>query len=336
MCRFGYGLLLLVFLLAATYFLGPRPHFPPVDRNPVSWQIPLEELDTYLDQQEQAIATLKPGNAAHIEWADSLIRQTEYALVYLHGFSAGPEESAPLHRELAARYGANLYLHRLPGHGLADPDAFATLRPDELVNSAKEAIAIGKVIGKKVILMSCSTGSTLSAYLAPTDPAIVGQIMYSPNFALGSRAAPLLAGPWAKQLATAIYGGIYREWPGPEGVNDFWTTRYRVEGLLCLQDLLRQTMTDQHFREIKQPYLIGYYYRDKEHYDDVISQPRIKEFAALSATPAHQKRVVAFPHVNAHVLGSGLWSEDLEAVRTETQRFLEEILGLSPVASPAQ
>ena len=44
-------------------------------------------------------------------------RQTELALVYLHGFSASRQETAPLSEDLARQLGANLFVTRLSGHG---------------------------------------------------------------------------------------------------------------------------------------------------------------------------------------------------------------------------
>ena len=50
-------------------------------------------------------------------------------------------------------------------------DAMLEFNVEDYVDSAKEAVAIGKMMGKKVILMGCSTGSSLSLYLAAEDSA---------------------------------------------------------------------------------------------------------------------------------------------------------------------
>ena len=99
--------------------------------------------------------------------------------------------------EFAKRYGCNLYLPRLAGHGIDDDDSFSDLRPEDLIASAKEAIAIGQLLGEKLILMSCSTGSTLSIYLSAENPEIVdAQFMFAPNIALHDPSAKLMTGPW--------------------------------------------------------------------------------------------------------------------------------------------
>ena len=41
---------------------------------------------------------------------DSLKEKTEYAVVYLHGFSASQEEGDPVHYDFAKKFGCNLFL----------------------------------------------------------------------------------------------------------------------------------------------------------------------------------------------------------------------------------
>ena len=48
------------------------------------------------------------------------------------------------------------------------------LTADKLWNSAKEAYAIGRQLGKKVILIATSTGGTLALKLAAEYPDIAG------------------------------------------------------------------------------------------------------------------------------------------------------------------
>ena len=122
--------------------------------------------------------------------------------MYLHGFSASPMEGDPLHRELAERYGANLYLPLLSGHGLDNPESFKDLMPRDLIMSARRAITIGTALGKKVILMSCSTGSTVGTYVASYNPDLIhAHLMYSPNIDLKDKKSRLIVNPWGLQMA---------------------------------------------------------------------------------------------------------------------------------------
>ena len=67
------------------------------------------------------------------------------------------------------------------------------------VNDLHEAIEIGSRIGQKVILISTSTGGTLSAISALKDylsNTILGYIFISPNFGINHKLAHLISWPY--------------------------------------------------------------------------------------------------------------------------------------------
>ncbi|HMQ49474.1 MAG TPA: alpha/beta hydrolase [Saprospiraceae bacterium] len=322
--------------LCGLFAIGPRPKFPEIDGRVIVQSLNLATLEASIAQQEAAVADLKPNNEGRIIWADS-VRQTEYALVYLHGFSASPMEGEPTHREFARRYGMNLYIPRLVGHGLDDPDSFETLQPSDLVNSAKEALNIGLSLGKKVILMSCSTGSSLSIYLAAENPDLVeALIFYSPNIDLADPTSDILLYPWAEQLTQGILGK-YRHQDHLKGTEKekINTVIYRSSGLIALKALLEETMTPATFAKIEQPYFLGYYYKSETEQDPVVSVPAMLQFDAQTKTVVEKKRVVAFPDANTHVIPSEWDNPNVESVQKETYRFAEEVLQLKAVEKGA-
>lgn len=329
---FFIGLAAFLILACVVYFLGPTPHYASFDSKIPSLELELQELDHYIQQQETGIPNLKPNNESRIVWADS-VRKTPYAVVYLHGFSASPMEGHPTHVEFARRYGCNLYIPRLAGHGLDDKESFATLSPGDLIESAKEAIAIGKKLGDKLLLMSCSTGGTLSIYLAALNPEEVeALILYSPNIALADPASSLLTKPWGVQLARSIVGK-YRHIGGSsdnEGAK-YWTQTYRTEGIVSLQVLLERSMLPEVFQQIHMPYFVGYYYKDETTHDEVVSVKAIEAFTRETSTPDHMKHVVTFPNAGNHVITSDLYSGELGAIQQATYRFAEEVLGMPPI-----
>ena len=326
------GLLILIGVLGVTYLLGPRAPKPQLNSELPLIQMNLHQLEASIQEQESQVPNLKPDNEARIVWADSFqYQKTPFSVVYLHGFSASQGEGSPLHREFAQRYGCNLYLARLHEHGIQEEEALLKLTPEGLIETAKEAIAVGEQIGEKVILMSTSTGGTLSLYLASGNPQLAGQILYSPNVDLFDSTSDILTGPWGLTLARQVTGSDYRSFEStPEG-EKYWTTKYRLEALVALKALIQATMTTEVFSQITSPVFVGYYYKNEEEQDDVVSVPRILEMYDQLGTPEGQKRKVAFPEVKNHVIASGLWSEDLESVREETFRFAEEVLGLERV-----
>jgi pimeloyl-ACP methyl ester carboxylesterase len=320
-----------------TYFGGPTASFDPVSPNLPTLKLALGDLETYVALQEKEVGNIKEGNESRVIWADS-IRQTAYALVYLHGFSASPMEGAPVHMEVAKRYGMNLYLPRLSAHGLEDEDAFLELTPSGLMNTAKEALVIGKMLGKKVILMSCSTGATLGIYLMAHHPDIYAHIMYSPNIEIYDPTAAFMTGPWGENIVRNVVGDFRvpeREENQPDSiralVDQYWYDRYRVEGLIALQALLDMTMTEEVFSGVKQPYFLGYYYKNDTAQDMTVSVEAMKAFHASTRTPDAKKALVAFPDAGDHVIASPLTSKSYEEVREATFHYLENTLGLSPV-----
>ncbi|WP_456462717.1 alpha/beta hydrolase [Reichenbachiella sp.] len=324
------ALLLLIFL---AYWQGPQPVFEKVSSNIETLEISIDRIDSTIAAFESQFPNIKPENESRIIWADS-VRKTPYAMVYLHGFSAGVMESAPVHQTLAKKYGCNLYLARLSHHGLSGDDAFEGLTPAAIMNSAAEAISIGRIIGEQVILVSCSTGGTLSIYLTAHNPeAVAAQIMYSPNTAIDDPTAILLNKPWGKELTRAVIGD-YRVGDSTKvgtPIERYWTLTYRSEALIALQELLDQTMTDEVFEKINTPYFIGYYYKNDEESDHVISVPGILDFDKKTNTPENLKRVIAFPNVGNHVMASDLQSKDINSVIEETSLFIEEVLNIKPI-----
>ena len=313
--------LLLLSILVITYLIGPHPDAPKFD-----YTLPVIAKHTNLDslvQSEENRHHVKPNNEAKIIWADSSHQTTEYAIVYLHGFSASQMEGAPVHENIAKTFHCNLYLARLAEHGIDTTEDLQNLTAENYWESAKLAYAIGKQLGKKVIIMSTSTGGTLSLQLAAAYPEIAGLIMYSPNIAINNPAAPLLNNPWGLQIARLVKGGNYaniayknQDYP------KYWNTHYRLESTVALQNLVEATMTKEQFAKVHQPSLVLYYYKDEAHQDNVVKVSAIKEMFATIATPDSLKKSMAIPNAESHVLGSPIVSKDIVSVEKETAAFI--------------
>jgi len=318
-------------LLAIAFWAGPKPDYPAFTGNIEDLKMSLGETEVFVSQKHKDVKNFKAGNESYILWADSTKQKTEYSVVYLHGFSASPMEGDPIHKEFAQRYGANLYVPCLAKHGILDKESFKDLTPKDLIDSAKEAIAIGNILGEKVIVLSCSTGGTLSAYLAAENPKrIHAQIAYSPNIDLADDTSELLTLPWGLNLAQQVSGSEYRHVPIPENCAPYWTMDYRLEGVIALKALIEETMSSDIYKKINQPLFVGYYYKDEENRDKTVSIPAMKTFFEEVSTPENKKIIHPFPN-GAHVMLSPLQSKNLDAVRKETFKFAEEILGLKKI-----
>ena len=197
-------------VLLVFYLLGPAPPAPQYYKNMPVVPADPAALQTYISDQE-ATHHLKPDNEARIVWLDSSRRKTPYVVVYLHGFSASSQgEGNPVDRYIATKYGCNLYLSRLAEHGIDTPDAMVNLTADRLWESAKQALAIGRQLGDKVILMGTSTGGTLALQLAATYPdQVAALVLMSPNIAINDPNAWLLNNHWGLQIARKVTGSDY-------------------------------------------------------------------------------------------------------------------------------
>jgi len=329
--RFLKWLGILLVILIIVYFLGPQPSLPKY-KNELS-AVPFEaaQLEKYIADNE-AKHKLKPDNEARIIWVnDSTKEKTEYAVVYLHGFSASQEEGDPVHYEFAKKFGCNLYLSRLADHGIDTTDALANYTAEKSWRSAVDAYAIGKQLGKKVILMSTSTGGTLALKLCAEFPDIAANIMMSPNIAINDKNAWMLNNHWGLQIAHVVVGKHRTVSDTTALYAKYWNNRYSTNSLVQLEELLESTMKESTFKKVTQPSLLLYYFRDEDHQDDVVKVSAMKRMFLQLATPDSLKRQVAIPNAEAHVLASPIKSKDVERVKNEIEKFAIEILRLQPV-----
>ncbi len=285
-------------------------------------------LEEYIRNNESK-HKLKPDNEARILWYnDSLKQKTDYAVVYLHGFSASQEEGDPVHYEFAQKFGCNLYLSRLDAHGIDTTEPLASFTADGVWNSAKEAYAIGKQLGKKVILMATSTGGTLALKLAAEYPDIAALILLSPNIAINDPNAWLLNNHWGLQIARMIKGKYNRAKDTSALYAQYWNYKYRIESTVQLEELLETTMKEATFAKVNQPTLLLYYYKDEKHQDPVVKVSAMKRMFNQLGTAGNLKRQVAIPNAGDHVIGSYIKSKDLQSVEDECEKFALEILRL--------
>jgi esterase/lipase len=285
-------ILLPIIAIMVLYRIGPQMENEPTDKKLPQVLYDLKSVDSYV-QEKEAQYDLKADNEARIVWADSVGTSTEYVLLYLHGFSASWYEGYPVNVGFVEQMGCNAYYARLEHHGLITEAPMQNLKPKGLYDSAKEALLIAKTIGKKVIIMSTSTGGTLSLMLAADYPDLVdGLIMYSPNIEIRQMTAKLLSGPWGFQLGKLFEGGEMRHIEGTELEAKYWYLDYRMEATVALQQLLDDRMNETTFSQVKCPVFVGYYYKDNKHQDDIVSVEAIQKM--YEELGSDKKQIEAF------------------------------------------
>jgi len=320
MKKFFKTLIIISAVLVIAYLVGPKAY--KAKYNTVLPILPsIDLLSTHVDSVESK-HKLKPGNEAEIIWADSANKQTEYAVVYLHGFSASKEEGNPVHKNFAKSINANLYLARLADHGVDTVAPMQYFTADRLWETAKEAFAIGKKLGKKVILVGTSTGGTLALQLAANYPEVHSLILLSPNIAINDNKAWLLNNHWGLQIARAVTGSNERILEGKTAAyKKYWYDHYRLESVVQLQELLESTMDKSLFEKVKQPTLMLYYYKSEKEQDPVVKVSAMLEMFDELGTPADKKEKLALPNTGNHVIGSSITSKDIASVEKAIKNF---------------
>ncbi|MBV7330559.1 lysophospholipase [Chloroflexi bacterium TSY] len=293
--------IVVLILLGVLFALGPRVE---IDTTLNPQQIPAD-LSSYLNDSEQRFSDLKAGTEKTIIWANSQqMEETAISFVYVHGFSATRQESAPLGDRVATQLGGNLFYTRLTGHGRSD-DALGESSVNAWINDTLEAITIGERISEEVVLMASSTGASLLTWLAANghlSKEIRAMVFISPNFGPANTNSELLLWPWGKQLAQIVIGR-YREWtPLNEQHAQYWTYRYPVEALLPMMGtvkLAREADVDT----IQQSLLILY-----SEQDIVVNHTKTKRIFEEFGSQPKKMVAVETEHRWGHVLAGDILS----------------------------
>jgi len=217
------------------------------------------DLDGWLAAGEARFADIRPGQAKRIIWAGATGQKTALSVIYIHGFSASSGEIRPVPDEVAKALGANLFFTRLAGHG-RDGAAMAEPVAGDWIEDMAEAMAVGRRLGDRVLVIATSTGATLAA-LAATDPALAegmaGIVMVSPNFRVKNRAAILLDLPYARWWAPLLAGDTISFQPVNADHAAYWTTSYPSAAAFPMAALLREARRAD-FTAVTLPLLIFY------------------------------------------------------------------------------
>lgn len=322
------GFAIFFLLLGALYLVGPRVETPELNESPVSVPSDLMSLERWITEKENALGNVRSGNASQIIFNDSVPKKTKFSVLYLHGFTASGREGEPVHRDIAKALGANLYIPRLYGHGLEETEPMLGFNNEDFWESGKEALAVAKQLGEKVIVLGTSHGGALSLSLA-TDPDIAALCLFGPNIAVYDPKAKLLSKPWGLQIARLVKGGNYHHMvTSNEEKKNYWTTKARLESLIHMQKFLDVKMRKATFKRVQAPVFLGYYYKNDSLQDQVVSVPAMLEMYDQLGTPQHLKQKKAFPEAGDHVLTSYLSTENYEAVTREVLQFLSDKLNI--------
>lgn len=234
--------------------LGPRvPTGIQLSESPLPG-IGIHQLDNWLDQEETTAGAHSPMTRRTIQWAGEPGIKTDLSLIYLHGFTATWQETAPLTSIVGKKLQANIYQHRFSGHGL-DSDAMKNVTLNDWVQSARQAIHIGRTIGNETFIIGCSNGAALGLIAADLDgDEIIGMALISPHFEPVDPRASIVLWPWGLQIARAMVGSEQTwEFKSPEH-SQYWTSPYPTSSLGAVMATAR-TVSSLKFDQFNIPVL---------------------------------------------------------------------------------
>jgi len=291
-------LFIVVAVAIAATLLGTTParldYVPPADKNP--------DLQTLLLESP---AELIPGTEKRITWHNDE-RPTEWSVVALHGFSASRQESAPLAELVAKQLGANLFEARFAGHGLKS-NALGDVSAEAWLDDVADAIAIGQLIGRKVVVIAMSNGAALAMSMLDhsTMRSVDSIILLSPNFGPADPKAMWITGPGGP-LMLRIFSGETRSWEAHNELQArYWTTSYPSRTLIQVMRVVDRARA--RIETEKAPRLQVYFSPD----DEVISVAALKSAFAVIQSP--QKELIPVAETgspSSHILAGDIMSPD--------------------------
>ncbi len=197
-----------------------------------------------------------PGCKSRLRWTGIPGERTETSIVYLHGFSASPDDLHPILDLLAESMQANLLRIRLRGHGLAN-DGLSQAKASQWLEDAAIARKIGTLIGKRALLIGMSTGGSIALLSAMQNPdGLLELALLSPNFAVRNQGARILTWPWGREIAALVTGSHRHKWVAESPIRAaLWTTDYGLSAAAEMQSIVR-AVRDLQLSEMRVPALI--------------------------------------------------------------------------------
>jgi alpha-beta hydrolase superfamily lysophospholipase len=280
-----------------------------------------QDLALLVAQAEAKISGITEGTEKLVVWHSKPNVKTDYAIVYLHGYSATRQETHPLSHDIAQQLGANVFYTRLTGHG-CDGAAMAAITKQDLLDDTIEAIAIGRQLGEKVIVIGVSTGATLATLYAAQDSSdIYAMILISPNFKERSPYMKLLRLPYVVKIVKWLFGDNYSWEPKNKLHAKYWTHSFPLQSMLPMLELV-EDISRLNLSTIKIPVVIFY-----SPEDEVINVKAVENF--FTKFGSNNKKLVAIDTngmQHSHVIAGAILAPNLTDVIVATSAdFIEDI-----------
>jgi carboxylesterase len=162
-------------LLAALVYAWVMPDFTPASRP--------RPAKTYAEAVAR-ISAHRKADSPDVAYPQIFMGQgsrTTTSVVLFHGFTNAPRQMELL-AQAYARKGYNVYVPRMPHHGLADrmTSELAKANRRELIAWTDDAIDIGAGLGDHVVVSGLSAGATLSVWAAKNRTEVSEAVLVAP------------------------------------------------------------------------------------------------------------------------------------------------------------
>ncbi|MBI4049086.1 MAG: alpha/beta fold hydrolase [Devosia nanyangense] len=149
-----------------------------------------------------AIRAKEAGLALHERCPSQLLThgsKTARVAIYFHGLTSCPAQGEALAKVLFDQ-GYNVYLPRMAGHGLADPEttALMDLTAEDLVDLANQSVDLAQGLGDEVSVVGLSAGGTIATWIAQYRGDVADVVAVSPFL------GPYVIPPWATSAANKL------------------------------------------------------------------------------------------------------------------------------------
>ncbi|MFT7688558.1 MAG: esterase/lipase [Candidatus Azotimanducaceae bacterium] len=309
-------------IIALVIFFAPRPKLNPTALSAKTSNLDPIELENWLESRESQTENLIEEAKAHIHWAEEKVK-TPLCFMYIHGFSASWQETAPLTQRLADKYSANVLQARVAGHG-SGPSGMLCSAEDWL-QSITDQFEIARQIGDKVVIVATSTGAPLTTWLlSQEDKAtdVAACLLISPNFRIRSPFGFLLTWPWSKHWIHFILGKEAKWEPKSALEAKVWTHEYSTLSLIEMQKTVDWTHKFD-LNEINTPMALMYMEND----ETIFPPSAIKAFDQWGSSKKLLLKVLVDADATDHVfVGDITAPHRLEWSVEQFDQFLAPIL----------
>ena len=283
----------------------------------------VENIITWLADREAQVPSLSSQMRKRVLWAERPGRQQDISVVFIHGFSASSEELRPFPDQVAKHLEANLFFTRLTGHG-QDSSAMGLARLADWRTDTDEALQIGRKIGKKVVVIACSTGAPLVLRaLNENQSQIAACVFVSPNFGLTKGwLNTVLQLPGIRFWGPWVFGSDRQSEPRSAAHNAYWTLNYGIQAVFTMMDAVKDA-AKLRFKKFKTPLAVIYCYEDQ-----VVSSRKTYRLLQRWSGPTEQLRLSGGDDPYGHLLVGDLMNPN----QTETavkfaNEFCDKYLG---------